>query len=164
MMRVYRLSKIGAKLPRKHSYGPATSPDACQSGFEAFKGPIFSIANSIGPASGSLGEGDFTAAAGYDLMLLIDVRNLRGHAWNPFTWVVISPSDVEAVRVLAVADLHAWLCQQPACVGPDGQLCRKAVEEWVKANKVLVESWLDQHSQNQLVEFEETIGGSQGAE
>src|SRR5712692_8828593 len=107
MTGVYRLSKIGAKLPRHHSYGSATSRNHCDPGFEVYKGPIYSIANTIGPARGSLGEGDFTPASGYHLLLLIEVRTFQGHRWNPFTWFVVQTQDVESMRSVKVADLHA---------------------------------------------------------
>jgi hypothetical protein len=140
------------------------SPSGCQPGFEAYKGPIYSIANTIGPTPDSLGEGNFTPAEGYDLMLLIDVRALRGHIWNPYSWVVISAAHVEGVRSLSVKDIHAWLREQPTCVGPDGHLSREAVVAWVSSNKGFVESWLEQHSQEEAVEFTETFGPSQSTE
>ena len=89
MTYVYRLSRIGAKLPRCYSYGPATTVAACQPGFEVYMGPIYSIANTIGPALGSLGEGDFTPAAGFETMLVIEGSACHTRPWNPFTWLVI---------------------------------------------------------------------------
>jgi hypothetical protein len=157
MTRVYRLSTVGAKLPKHHRYGPARTAQECEPGFEVFKGPIYSIANTIGPALGSLGEGDFTPAAGFNHMLLIDVRAFHGHRWVRDTWFVILPDDVEGVRRLAVADLHSWLRQQAACVSPDGQLDRDAVVAWVGNNRNLVERWLEEHSEAQPVEFVETL-------
>jgi hypothetical protein len=91
-------------------------------------------------------------------MLLIDVRNFRGHEWAPWIWFVVLPEDVLAARSLAVADLHAWLRQQPACLGAGGQLGRDEVVAWVSANKPLVESWLEEHSTKQPIEFVETFG------
>jgi hypothetical protein len=158
MRRVYRLSKIGPKLPRNHSYCRAETAAACQPGFEVFIGPIYSIANTVGPALGSLGEGDFTPAAGYGQILLIDVRACQVHSWNPFTWLVILPHDVEEVRGLAISDLHSWLREQPECIDSNGRLVRDAVVKWVRNNLALVESWLDQHSQQHPVEFTDTIG------
>jgi hypothetical protein len=158
MPRVYRLSKIGEKLPLRYSYREVRNADDCRPGFEVYKGPIYSIANSVGPAIGALSEGDFTPSAGYNLILLIDVRNFRSHEWAPWTWFVVLPEEVEAVRSLAVADLHAWLRQQPACIGADGHLDRDAVIAWVSANKSLVESWLYEHSTEQPIDFTETIG------
>jgi hypothetical protein len=157
MHRAYRLSTIGAKLPRHYSYGPIQTAANCRAGFEAFKGPIYSIANSIGPAIGALSESDFTPSVGYDLLLLIDVRNYRGHEWAPWTWFVILPEDVGALRSLAVRDLHAWLREHPACLGADGQLSREAVVAWVRDNKNEVEAWLEQRSQEEPTEFIETF-------
>src|SRR5262245_15726969 len=128
MKRVYRLSMIGARLPLHHRYGPATTIDGCEPGFEAFKGPIFSLANSIAPAPGSLGEGDFTPAAGYHELLLIDVRAVQAHKWNPFTWIVVLTPDVAGVRSVAISELHSWLRQQTECLSHDGQLSREQVE------------------------------------
>jgi hypothetical protein len=157
MERVYRLSKIGTRLPRRYRYGPAASPDRCQPGFEVFKGPVYSIANSIGPALGSLGEGDFTPAAGYSLMLLIDVSAYKGHPWVPGTWFVILPDDVIGVRSVEVAKLHSWLREQPECLAIDGQLRRDPVIEWATKNKAFAESWLEEHSRKEGIEFKETI-------
>jgi hypothetical protein len=125
-----------------------------------YKGPVYSIANTIGPALGALGEGDFTPSAGYDLLLLIDVRAFQGHRWNPFTWFVVQTEDVERVRSVRVASLHAWLIQQAPCLGTEGQLNRDSVVSWISDRKEFVESWLEQNSQEEPIEFTDTIGGS----
>jgi hypothetical protein len=163
LARCYRLSKIGAKLPLRHNYAQSVAGEGAD-GFEVFKGPIYSLANSIGPAVGSPGEGDFTPAAGYDLLLLIDAElsKWRAHSWNQGPWVVISPSDVQAVRSLEVAVVHSWLREHPACVGPDGQLSRDAVVSWVRANQELVERWLEEQSAPCPIDFVETLGDSRG--
>ncbi len=158
MPRFYRLSKIGARLPKRHNYGPATTAEDCQPGFEVFKGPISSIANTIGPALGTLGEGDFTPGAGYDLLLLIDARASQQHSWNPFSWLVLLPDAVEQVRSLVVVDLHAWLGEQPECLGIDGELDREAIVAWVQSNQAPVERRLEENSQPQQVAFIDTIG------
>jgi hypothetical protein len=156
-MRVYRLSQIGPRLPRHHRYGPVRTADDRIPGFEVFKGPIYSIAATIGYAEGSIVAGHFTPADGYDLMLVIDVHKAYSPQWGFDTWSLIHLDDVEAVRSLPVADLHAWLRQQPACLGPDGHLSRDAVITWVSNNKQAVESWLEQHSESQPIQFTETI-------
>jgi hypothetical protein len=106
----------------------------------------------------TLGEGDMTQAAGYNLMLLIDVRSVQRNPWNPFPWVVVLPEDVTELWSLAVSDLHAWLREQPACMGLDGHLDRDRVVEWVKNNKDSVVWWLGEHSQkHEQIEFVETL-------
>jgi hypothetical protein len=158
MHRVYRLSKTGAKLPKHYSYGPVRSAADRRPGFEAFKGPIYSVAFTIGAEPWTLTEGDFTPSAGYHQMLLIDVHRFYRHAETADTcWFVILPEDVEAVRSLPVRELHAWLRQHAACVGTNGELSREAVVTWVQYNRASVEAWLDQHSQSEPVEFIETL-------
>jgi hypothetical protein len=102
-------------------------------------------------------EGDLTPAAGYNLMLLIDASAVHGLEWGGDTWVRILPGDITAVRSLEVEDLHAWLRQEPACLGPDRQLSREAVVGWVRQNQAEVEAWLAEHSQHCALEFEDTI-------
>jgi hypothetical protein len=155
---------IGAKLPREHSYGKASVPGNRQPGFEAYIGPKASIGDTIGPAVGTLGEGDFTPAKGYTLLLLIEVRAVQRHTWNSNSWHVVLTGDVLPVRTLRVADLHAWLRQQPECVGTDAQLDRDKVVQWVQSNKAMIEAWLEQHSQPELTEFEDTLGSIQLAQ
>lgn len=156
MYRVYRLSKIGSKLPITHSYGPVDVRGA-QAGFEVFKGVKSSIANSVGPAIGSLGEGDLTPRAGYTLLLVVDTAVIHGHPWNPSSWLVVQKSDVFAVRSVVVADIHCWLYEHPECIGEDSQLNRDLVYGWVENNKNAVESWLDQRSRLESVEFIDTF-------
>jgi hypothetical protein len=127
-------------------------------GFEVFKGPIYSIASTIGFTEGSITTGYFTPADGYELMLLIDVRKAYAPRWGGHTWARIELDDVEGVRSIRVADLHAWLRENPECLGPDGKLNRDAVIAWVQGNKDAVESWLEQHSQSHPIEFVDTLG------
>lgn len=156
-MRVYRLSKIGPRLPRTYRYGPAEKADDCRPGFQAYKNLPSLIANSIGAIELSTDSAHMTQAEGYNLVLMIDVRSARNDEWNFRSQVVVSLQDVKNVRSLAVGDLHAWLRDQPACLSTDAQLNRDAVITWVTDNRGMVESWMDLHSEQQPVEFTETL-------
>jgi hypothetical protein len=80
-------------------------------------------------------------------MPLIDVRDSYSHPWSFGSRVIIRYlEDVVGLRRLPVMNLHSWLLEKAACLGPDGGLSRDAVKIWVENNKDLVVSWLDQHS------------------
>jgi hypothetical protein len=104
-----------------------------------------------------MGSGDFSPGAGYHHFLLIDVRAYTGHPTPGVAWSVIMPENVEAVRSIAIGDIHAWLRQYPECMGPDGQLSWNAIEAWVLKNRSMVESWLGDHSQVEAIEFIDTL-------
>src|SRR5262249_11863987 len=95
---------------RHHSYGRVRTSNNCIPGFGVFKGPVFSIAATIGYAEGSLVAGYFTPAAGCDLMLLIDVRK----AYSPHaaaTWRRRRPEEPSGFRVgWRSCSGRAWIC------------------------------------------------------
>jgi hypothetical protein len=111
MMRFYRLSQNGPRLPRHDSYTRAASAADTSPGFEVINGPMVAVSRTVGSPEFSMGSGDFTPGAGYHHFLLIDVRAYKGHRTPGVAWSVIMPEDVEAVRSIPVADIHAWLRQ-----------------------------------------------------
>jgi hypothetical protein len=158
MPRFYRISKNGAMLPRRHSYSRVYKEEDAQPGFEVFKGPIYSLANTVGPAIGALTEGDFTPNAGYHHFLLIDVTAYQGHQWAPWTWLIVQPEAVTAVYSLAVTESHDWLRQQNECLDSARWLDRERVATWVTSNLAHVEQWLAEHAQPASIQFADTLG------
>jgi hypothetical protein len=157
MKRFYRLSQNGPRLPRHHSYTRAARAADTTPGFEVINGPMVAVSRTVGSPVFSMGSGDFTPDNGYHHFLLIDARAFRVHPAPGVAWSIIMPEDVEAVRSIPVTDIHTWLRQNPDCMGPAGQLSWEAIEVWVSKNRSMVESWLADHSQIELIEFIDTI-------
>jgi hypothetical protein len=160
MTRFYRLSKYGPRLPRRHSYTRVTRSADASPGFEVINGPMVAVSRTVGSPEFSVGSGDFTPRAGYHHLLIVDVRAFKGHLMPGVAWSIIMPEDVEAVRSIAVADIHRWLRQYPECIGRDNQLSWESIEAWVLKNREMVESWLTDHSQIEAIEFIDTIGAA----